>query len=304
LDPLEEILPSMGSKGALTYAALAFLNAGDVLLTTSPAYAVLPTFASYLGAEIFAMPLLADENFFPNLATIPPDVLQRAKMLHLNYPNNPTGACASEKFFAEAVTFCRRHSLLLLHDGAYAGLWDELCPPSSILQISGAKDIALELHSCSKAHNLTGWRMGWACGGRRLLAALRRIKENCDSGQFLPIQWGAMAALDDDAFCHRSMALLRGRMEVVEKIFSARGFTFPPQHHPFYCYAPAPRAGADRKFSSAMEFCEWLLETCGILTVPWDETSPHLRLSMTIPMEIAQLEELLLKRLSGLHFSF
>jgi LL-diaminopimelate aminotransferase len=299
-----ELLPSMGSKNALTYVALAFLDPGDVLLTTTPGYPVLPTFAQYLGAEVVSLPLRGENQFFPDLSQSSPSLRKRAKILHLNYPNNPTGACGTLDFFAEAVEFCRKNSLILVHDAAYAGLWDDLCPARSIFQIPGAMDLALELHSCSKAHAMTGWRIGWICGQQKFIAAYRRIKETCDSGQFLPIQHGAIVALDDDAFCADAMVEQRARMGVIEKILGERGFTFPAHHHPFYVYASAPVEADGIRFGTAQEFSEWLLERCGILTVPWDEVDPSVRFSTTIPLPADSLERLLRERIGNLRFTF
>ncbi|MDR3316590.1 MAG: aminotransferase class I/II-fold pyridoxal phosphate-dependent enzyme [Puniceicoccales bacterium] len=304
VEPEVELLPSMGSKNALTYAALAHLNPGDVLLTTVPGYPILPNFARYLGAEIFPLPLHEKNGYFPDLTAIPASVLCRAKMLHLNYPNNPTGACASLEFFREAVEFCRKNFLILLHDAAYAGLWDENCPPRSALQVPGAMDLTLELHSCSKAHAMTGWRIGWVCGQRKLVAAYRRIKENCDSGQFLPIQHGAAVALADDAHCRGAMGRMRRRMEAVESVLALKGFSFAKNHHPFYSYTRAPVRAGEVTFSSGEDFCAWLMEVHGIFTVPWDEVDRRIRFAMTIPLEPEELTMQLRDRLDQISFSF
>ncbi|MDR2029863.1 MAG: aminotransferase class I/II-fold pyridoxal phosphate-dependent enzyme [Puniceicoccales bacterium] len=303
LEPEEEILPSMGIKNALTYLALEFLRPGDVLLATVPGYPVLPTHAALRGVEVVSLPLLKKNFFLPDFSSVPPAILHRAKLLLLNYPNNPTGALAGADFFQKAVAFAQEHGLIVAHDAAYAGLHGPAA--FSILQIPGAKDICLELYSCSKAHNMTGWRIGWVCGGRLPIAAYRRAKECSDSGQFLPIQYGAMAALDDDDFCARSLALLDRRCRAVERLLCGEGgagFAEQPPHHPFYLYLPAPTAVDEIALATAAEFSDWLLAEEGILTIPWDEVGHYVRFSMTIPLEPDELEQQLAERLARHRF--
>ncbi|MDR1437644.1 MAG: aminotransferase class I/II-fold pyridoxal phosphate-dependent enzyme [Puniceicoccales bacterium] len=303
MEPERELLPSMGTKNAFTYLALALFNPGDVLLSTAPGYPVFPTHARYLGVQVHAMPLLERNQFLPDFADIPPEALRRAKVLHLNYPNNPTGACAPAEFFSDAVAFARKNHLILVHDAAYAGLHNEQFPPRSVLRVPGAKEVAVELHSCSKAHNMTGWRLGWICGNEKVIAAYREIKMNSDSGQFLPLQMGAIAALDDDCFCQKRMSIYGERFSAAVRVFREKGFLFSSHSHPFYAYGPAPKEVNGIPMDSAAAFCQWLLRQCGVLLTDWDDTGNYLRASMTIPMEAAAMEAELRERLRGYDFS-
>lgn len=304
----EEILPSMGIKSALTQTALAFLNPGDVLLMPTPAYPVLATHASYLGAEIHSLPLKQENHFLPVLETIPEDILRRAKMLYLNYPNNPTGACATKEFFEKAIQLAKKYHFVIVQDAAYSGLWDDESPASSILQLPQAKEVAIELHSCSKGHRMTGWRIGWICGNHQLVAAYRKIKDNSDSGQFKPIQFAAIEALQDLSIPQKSMAEYRNKYEAVAKVLKEFGFTSPENSHPFYLYVSAPKgvlsSNGNIQFSDAATATEWLLTQCGILTVPWDEVTPEIRFSMTIPLSVNEIQCALLERLKGLQLYF
>ncbi|MDR0428528.1 MAG: aminotransferase class I/II-fold pyridoxal phosphate-dependent enzyme [Puniceicoccales bacterium] len=304
VSPERELLPSMGSKNALIYMALALLNGGDVLLTTTPSYPVLATHAHYLGAQIYAMPLEGKRQFLPDLGAIPREQLERAKILHLNYPNNPTGACAPLEFFEEAIHFARKYNLILLHDAAYGGLYNENYPSRSVLQIPGAKDVSVELHSCSKAHNMTGWRIGWVCGNEKVVAAYEEVKRNSDSGQFLPIQMGAIAALDDDDFCQTRMAIYEERASIIGKVFEEKGFTIPQNTHPFFRYMDMPKEVNGRPMATAEAFCQWLLQECGILLTSWDEVGHNVRASMTFPTETQLVATQLRNRLASVHMRF
>lgn len=282
LDPEREVLPSMGIKSSLVYVAHAFLNPKDVLLTTTPGYPVLPTYARYLGAEVYFLPLREENNFFPDLEAIPPAILQRAKILHLNYPNNPTGACATKEFFTAAVEFAHKHALIIVHDAAYSGLYDDRNGPISLLNIPNGKAVSLELHSCSKAQAMTGWRIGWVCGNETFVEAYRTVKNSSDSGVFLPIQSAACLALEDAAFPQRAMQYYRTCAAAIREILEPKGFRFPTDTHPFYLYTPVPKSCSDgTKFESALDFSKWLLNELGVVTVPWDDVVPSIRLAMT-----------------------
>ncbi len=195
LDPEKHILHSIGSKAALSILPACFINPGDVTLMTTPGYPVFGTHAKYLGGEVFNIPLLEKNNFLPDLDSVPHDKLIRAKTLVINYPNNPTGASATPEFFARAVAFARKNNLILIHDAAYAALVFE-GKPLSILATPGAMDVAVELHSMSKAFNMTGWRLGWVAGNELIVRAYADVKDNTDSGQFLAIQEACAFALE------------------------------------------------------------------------------------------------------------
>jgi LL-diaminopimelate aminotransferase len=296
VQPETEILPSLGIKNALTYLALAFLNPGNVALVTVPGYPVFPTHAAYLGAEVFSLPLRWENQFFPDFEGIPREVLRRAKVLLLNYPNNPTGARATVEFFQRAINFAARNGILLIHDAAYAGLCNDHFPPLSILGVPGAMETCIELHSCSKSHHMTGWRIGWVCGCRGAISAYRRIKENSDSGQFLPIQMGASAALADMNFPRDSTNRLFSRWEATGAVLREKGFKIFTGH-PFYIYAQSPDSVDGLPLPTAQAFSDWAMEHLNVITVPWDDVGHHVRFSMTIPLPPATLAMSLRERL-------
>ena len=198
LDLSCEVLPLLGSKEGIANIATAWLDPGDLALAPDPGY---PTYRSGIllaGAEIYPMPLLEENGFLPELTAIPEEVARRARLMWLNYPNNPTGATAAPSFFEEAVHFCRRHDILLCHDAPYADVCYDGHKPESLLSVPGAKDVAIEFNSLSKSHNMAGWRIGFVVGNRTAIAALLRLKTNLDSGIFVAIQDAAVAALSGD----------------------------------------------------------------------------------------------------------
>ena len=196
LDPETEICHAIGSKSALTLLPACFINPGDITIITIPGYPVLGTWTEYLGGEMVKLPLLEENDYLPDLESLTEDQRKRAKLLYLNYPNNPTGASATVEFFTKAVEFAKKNELLIVSDAAYAPL-NFVGKPLSILSIPGAKEVAVELHSMSKGFNMTGWRLSWVCGNPLAVKAFATVKDNADSGQFIAIQKAAIAALDD-----------------------------------------------------------------------------------------------------------
>ena len=196
IDTETEVVHSIGSKTALSLLPKCFINPGDVVLMTTPGYPVFGTHAQYLGGEVYNLPLTEENNFLPQLGNIPADILGRAKAIVVNYPNNPTGASATIKFFEELVSFAKENDLIVIQDAAYSALIFE-GEPLSFLQVPGAKDVGVELHSHSKGFNMTGWRIGFVVGNPLIVKAYATVKDNSDSGQFLAIQEAAIAALEN-----------------------------------------------------------------------------------------------------------
>ena len=198
LDGASEVLPLIGSKEGIANMALAWLDPGDLALVPDPGYPTYRMSAYMVGAQVYDMPLLEEKSYLPDLGAIPLEVAARARLMWLNYPNNPTGAVAPASFFETAVDFCRRHQILLCHDAPYADVCYDGYQAPSLLAVPGAKDIAIEFNSLSKSHNMAGWRVGMAVGNAHALAALVQIKSNVDSGIFLAVQDAAVAALTGD----------------------------------------------------------------------------------------------------------
>ncbi|MFH1996384.1 MAG: LL-diaminopimelate aminotransferase [Candidatus Omnitrophota bacterium] len=197
LDPDTEILPLIGSKEGIAHVPLAFINAHDVVLIPDPCYPAYRSGALFAGGDILAMPLTEENGFLPDLKSINHHLLRKVKMIFLNYPNNPTAATCDRKFLKEVVGFCAKHNIIVCQDAAYSEIaYDGLRSPS-ILEVDGAKEIAIEFHSLSKTFNMTGWRIGFACGDRRLIAGLMKVKSNIDSGIFTAVQRSGIVALQN-----------------------------------------------------------------------------------------------------------
>ncbi|MBN2123346.1 MAG: LL-diaminopimelate aminotransferase [Deltaproteobacteria bacterium] len=201
LDPGEEVLSLIGSKEGIAHFPLAFVNPGDLVLAPSPAYPVYHIATLFAGGESYFLTLLEENGFLPELEAVPPDVAERAKLLFINYPNNPTAAVADLGFFEKVVAFARKHGILVCHDAAYTEIAFDGYRAPSFLQAEGAKDVGIEFHSLSKTYNMTGWRIGFAVGNRTAIEALGAVKSNVDSGVFQAIQWAGVQALRQDQSC-------------------------------------------------------------------------------------------------------
>ena len=188
-----------------------FINPGDVTLMTVPGYPVAGTHTKYYGGEVYELPLLAENNFLPDLDSIPQDILSRAKLLVINYPNSPTGKLAPAEFFVKVVQFAKDNNIVVIQDAAHILLTFD-GRPTSFLETPGAREVGVEIHSLSKGFDMIGWRIGWVCGNPLLVQAFSDVKDNCDSGQFIAIQKAAAAALDNDAIPQRIREKYRRRM--------------------------------------------------------------------------------------------
>jgi LL-diaminopimelate aminotransferase len=252
---------------------------------TIPGYPVFGTHARYYGGQVFDLPLREERGFLPDLGSIPAEVLRQAKVMVLNYPNNPTGASATAEFFAEAVAFAKANRLVLIHDAAYAALVFE-GRPLSLLATPGAKDLALELHSASKSFNMTGWRCGFVAGNALLVKAYGDVKDNTDSGQFLAIQHAAAHGFDHPELTAQIAAKYSRRMDALVRVLAEAGFRAKKPKGSFFLYVKAPRAavtqdGRRLEFPSAEAVSQWLIGEKLISTVPWDDAGAYLRWSVT-----------------------
>ncbi len=285
VNPETEVLHSIGSKAALAILPAAFVNPGDVVLMTTPGYPVFGTHAKYYGGLVHNLPLTEERGFLPDLDAVPADVLAKAKVLVINYPNNPTGASATPEFFARVVHFAKRNHLVVLSDAAYAALVFE-GQPLSFLATPGAKEVGLELHSCSKSFNMTGWRIGFVAGDELLVKAYGDVKDNTDSGQFLAIQHAAAYCFDHPEITRQIAAKYSRRMDGLVATLRAAGFNARKPRGSFFLYVQTPRAavngdGSRIEFKTAEDVSQWLITDRLISTVPWDDAGGYLRFSVT-----------------------
>ena len=295
IDPETEVIHSIGSKTALNMLPACFINPGDVVLMTVPGYPVLGTHAKYYGGEVHNIPLEAENDFLPDLDAVPADVRSKAKILVLNYPNNPTGASATFGFFEKAVAFAKANDLIIVQDAAYASLTFEGTPPLSLLQVPGAKDVAIELHSLSKTFNMTGWRIGFVVGNPLIVKAYGDMKDNSDSGQFLAIQKAGAAALAHPEITEEISAKYSRRMELLVDALNQNGFTATKPKGSFFLYVAAPKSatldGETTEFASGEDFSQWLITNELISTVPWDDCGSFVRFSVTFAAKGEEAEK-------------
>ncbi|MHA6253249.1 LL-diaminopimelate aminotransferase [Oceanobacillus sp. CAU 1775] len=282
LNPKTEINHVIGIKSALSMIPTALINPGDITIMPSPNYPVLGTHTEYLRGEVVHLPLLPENAFLPKLESLSEEVLKKAKLLYLNYPNNPTGAVATKEFFEEVVRFAKNHKLIVIHDAAYASLVFKGEKPLSFLSIPGAKDVGIELHSLSKSFNMTSWRIGFVAGNDKLISALKALKDNYDSGQFIPIQKAAAYALSHPEITEKTEEKYSRRHSLLVNILKNVGFSVQQPKGSFFLYTKIPKAVENGpKFKSAEEFSQYLIKELLISTVPWDEAGAYIRFSVT-----------------------
>jgi len=307
----KHIVHSIGSKAALSILPACFINPGDVALMTTPGYPVFGTHAKYFGGEVYNIPLLEKNDFLPDLSSIPADKLNRAKTLVINYPNNPTGASATEAFFGEVVAFAKKHNLIVIHDAAYAALVFE-GRPLSFLKTPGAMDVGIELHSMSKTFNMTGWRLGFVAGNELIVKAYADVKDNTDSGQFLAIQEACAVSLAHPEITQQIAAKYSRRMDGLVRILNQHGLHAKKPRGSFFLYVKAPKAatrnGVRTAFEKAEHFSQWMITENLISTVPWDDAGAYVRFSVTFIAKGEAAEQRVLgeidKRLASSKFEF
>ncbi len=279
LDPQTEILELIGSKEGLAHTAWAFIDPGDVALVPDPAYTVVKVNTLLAGGIPYEFPLLAENGFLPDLTAIPADIARRAKLIYLNYPNNPTGAIATLEFFQQAVDFAREYDILILHDCAYSEVGFDGYSAPSILQVPEAKEVAIETHSLSKTFNMTGWRIGFAVGNADALSALNKLKSNIDSKQFSAIALTAGWALNH-ASNHSALELIKRRRDILVDGLNGLGWKLEKPKASFYVWAPVPPGYTSATFSRE------LLEKADVLAIPGLGYGPHgdpyIRMSLTV----------------------
>jgi LL-diaminopimelate aminotransferase len=300
LDPATEVNHCIGSKTALAMLPACFINPGDVTLMTVPGYPVAGTHTSYYGGVVYKLPLVAENDFFPDLDAIPADIARKAKLLVVCYPNSPTGKTATPEFYARAIAFAKKNDIVIIQDAAH-GMLSYDRPPNSFLAIPGAKDVGVEVHSLSKGYDMIGWRIGWVCGHERIVRAFADVKDNCDSGQFAAIQKAAAFALDDPEIPKRTRAKYKRRLEKLVAALGCCGFQCTMPGGTYFLYTRAPKGfqnggpgGGPIAFENAEAASQFLITEQSICTVPWDDAGPYLRFSVTYEAADERAEDALM----------
>ncbi|GAA0106008.1 LL-diaminopimelate aminotransferase [Paraclostridium sordellii] len=303
------IVHGIGSKPVLAMLPICFINPGDICLMPSPAYQVLGTYSKFLGGEIYKLPLCAENNFYPDLDSIPLKIRKKAKLLYLNYPNNPTGQVATKEFFEYAVKFARDNDILIISDLAYGALTYEDYNPLSMLNIEGSLDVCIEIHSLSKAFNMTGWRLAFVVGSEKAMKIYCAVKGHTDSGQFRAIQKAGAYALDNCDLIEANKSRYYRRFLLLTKALKEVGFKAEIPKGGFYCYVPIPIGIKNGiRFNNAEEASLYILSKALVSTVPWDDCGSYLRFSVTFDAE-SEVDELniineLKERLLSLNLEF
>lgn len=297
LNPETEILPLIGSKEGIAHMPLAFLNHQDVALIPDPSYPPYISGVILAGGLPYYLPLLEQNGFLPNLKEIDCQIARKAKIMYLNYPNNPTGACATEDFFKEVVDFAENNKIIVCHDAAYSEISFSKKRQISFLEMKGAGELGVEFHSLSKTFNMTGWRVGFACGNSQVIEALGKIKENIDSGIFEAIQYAAIEALEgEDEYLKELIGVYRERRDILVDGLNSLGWKVTKPEATFYVWVPVPPG------YTSMELSNTLLDKVNIVATPGigfgENGEGYIRMALTVPKE--RIEEAL-KRIKRLH---
>ncbi|HOW36233.1 MAG TPA: LL-diaminopimelate aminotransferase [Candidatus Omnitrophota bacterium] len=283
LDPDTEIYPLIGSKEGIAHLPLAVVNPKDKVLVPDPCYPVYRSATIFAGGKVVSLPLKAKNEFLPDLEKV--EKTEGAKLMYLNYPNNPTSAVAPKEFLAKLVSIAQAKGIVLASDLAYSEIYYDEQKPSSILEIEGAKDVAIEFHSLSKTFSMTGWRLGWACGNAKLISALAKVKANVDSGIFQAIQIAGIAALKGDPREISDMrAVYQERRDCLINGLRSIGWKIPPPKAAFYVWAKIPK-----NFNNSMEAAQTFLEKANIVMTPGvgfgENGEGYIRMTLTVPKE-------------------
>ncbi|MGZ7443712.1 LL-diaminopimelate aminotransferase [Paenibacillus sp. TH7-28] len=282
IDPVTEVVHSIGSKPAIAMLPSCFINPGDITIMTVPGYPIIGTHTKYLGGEVYTVPLTEENHFLPDLEAIPEEVARKAKLLYLNYPNNPTGASATPEFFAKVVEWAKKYHVVVVHDAPYAALTYDGLKPLSFLSVPGAKDVGVELHSLSKSYNMTGWRIGFVAGNPLVVKAFSDVKDNNDSGQFIAIQKAAAFGLAHPEITEKIAAKYSRRHELLVNALNELGFKAKKPQGSFFLYVQAPQGvEGGPTFATAEDFSQFLIREKLISTVPWDDAGHYIRFSVT-----------------------
>ncbi len=308
LEPGKHVNHTIGSKPGLAMTPAIFINPGDITLMTVPGYPVMGTHTQYLGGEVVNLPLTEDNHFLPDLKSIDSATRKKAKILYLNYPNNPTGANATHEFYEEAIEFAKQNNIIIIQDAAYAALTYS-GKSESFLSVPGAMDVGVEFHSLSKAYNMTGWRIAFIVGNELIVKGLSHVKDNVDSGQFAGIQKAGVYALEHPDITDRTVAKYKRRLAMLVETLNSVGFKAKIPGGSFFLYVGAPKGiKGGRRFANGEEFSQFLITEMLISTVPWDDVGHYVRFSATFAAKGEQEETRIMKeikeRLSTVEFEF
>ena len=284
LDYENEVVTLIGSKEGIAHIPLAFINAGDLALVTSPGYPVYHIGVQFAGGQAYFMDLLKENDFLPDLNAVPEEIANKARMMFINYPNNPTSAVANRSFFQEVVTFAESHNIIVCHDAAYTEMAFDGYRPISFLEVEGAKAVGIEFHSLSKTYNMTGWRIGFAVGREEIIQALGQIKSNIDSGAFQAVQVAGIAALEENQDCVDNMnKVYTERRDILVDGLVELGLSVEKPRATFYVWIEAPKG-----YNSA-EFTSHLLSKGGIVVTPGngfgEAGEGYVRMALTVGKE-------------------
>ena len=308
LDPAKQINHSIGSKPALAMIPAAYINPGDIVLMTVPGYPVMGTHTKWYGGDVVNLPLKEENNFLPDLAAIDDKTKKRVKLLYLNYPNNPTGAAATEDFYKKVVEFAKENNIIVVQDAAYAALsYTEKA--LSFLSIPGALEVGIEIHSLSKAYNMTGWRLAFVAGNELVVSGFANVKDNYDSGQFIAIQKAGIHALQHPEITNEIKNKYKRRLGMLVDALNSTGFSATLPAGTFYLYVKIPKGIKEgKKFKSAEDFSQYLITEKLISSVPWDDCGSFVRFSATFETKGIEDEKRIVaeikKRLSKTEFEF
>ena len=309
LDPETEIVHGIGSKPVLAMLPSVFINPGDITIMPSPNYPVLGTLTKWLGGQVVSLPIVPENGFLPDLDSLDAETKRKAKLLYLNYPNNPTGATATRAFFEKVVRFAVENQIVVVHDAAYAGLVFDGDKPLSFLSVPGAKEVGVELFSLSKAYNMTGWRLAAVAGNELIVKGFATVKDTNDSGQFIPIQKAGIYALEHPEITAGICEKYSRRHDMLVAVLREAGFAAEKPKGYFYLYVKSPKGTKSGKtFATAEDFSQYMITEKLISTVPWDDAGSYVRFSVTFSAsgieEEKRVMEEVRKRLSGLELVF
>ncbi len=284
LDPKTEVVTLIGSKEGIAHISFCYLDPGDIALIPDPGYPVYGIGALLAGAKPYTMPLTAGNGFLPDLDKIPPEVAGKAKLMFINYPNNPTGAIAGDDFYQKVVAFAHKYDIIVCHDAAYQDIAFEGYRPPSFLEYPGAKEVGIEFGSCSKSYNMTGWRIGWAVGQPRVIEALGRIKSNLDSGCFQAVQYAGIAALTGPQDCTRQVSeVYRERRDIIINGLNELGWNLARTKATIYIWVPVPKG------YTSTSFAEFIFARTGVVITPGNDYGEYgegyFRVALTVEKE-------------------